>query len=44
VKNQDFGNRYWNLNIVLDEDWMIVLCQILNIGGGEISRRCVEET
>jgi len=23
---------------------MIVLCQILNLGGGEISRRCAEET
>ena len=33
-----------NLNMVLGEGWMIVLCQILNLGGGEISRRCVEET
>ena len=44
MKSQDFGNRYWNLNMVLGEGWMLVLCQILNLGGGEISRRCVEET
>ena len=44
VKSQDFGNRYWNLNMVLGEGWMIVLCQILNVIGGEISRRCVKET
>jgi len=42
LKNQGFGNMNWNLNMALREGWMSVLCQILNLGGGEISRRFVE--
>jgi len=44
VKAQGFGNMYLNLNTVVGEGWISLVCKIQNLGGGEISRKFVEET